>query len=148
VFALIAFALCGCGGNGNSVDNETTAEPGKVEKITTAQLVEKMNQKEDFALVFTQTTCGHCQAFLSIMDVYMKDHNVLLYDMVLDEEPDVDAALAQLKTVFPDFTATPDVYCVEKGEIKSRFWEEYDSLDESTFHDWVKKYGLMKQSEQ
>ncbi len=139
VFVFIAFALCGCGGNENNVKNETTAEPGKVEKITTAQLVEKMNQKEDFALVFTQTTCGHCQVFLSLLDDYMKDHNVLLYDMVLDEEPDVDAALEQLKTVFPDFTATPDVYYVEKGVIKSRFLGEYESVGVCNLPDWVYK---------
>lgn len=148
VFAFVLLSLCGCGSG--EKDNETTKEPGKVVEITTDELIKKMNDKEDFALVFTQTTCGHCETFLRMMDTYMKNHNVVLYNMVLDKEADVDAALEKLKTVFPEFTATPDIYCVEKGEIKSRFWKEYQEkgLDDKTFHEWVMKYGIMKQDPQ
>lgn len=144
VFLFVLLSLVGCGGS--EKDNETTKEPGKVVEITTNDLIKKMNDKEDFVLVFTQTTCGHCETFLSMMDKYMKDHNVVLYNMVLDKESDVDEALKKLKNVFPEFTATPDIYCVEKGEIKSRFWKEYQEqgLDDKTFHEWVMKYGLMK----
>lgn len=142
VFTFVLLALCGCG-SGNS--NETTKEPGKVVEITTDQLLTKVNEKEDLAVVFTQTTCGHCETFLKMMDNYMRNHNVVLYNMVLDKEADVDKALKKLKEVFPEFTSTPDIYFVEKGEIKSRFWTEFkeQGLDAETFHDWVMKYGLM-----
>ena len=143
VFAFVLISLVGCGGE---KDNDTTKEPRQVVEINTDALVKKMNDKEDFAIVFTQTTCGHCETFLGLMDTYMKNHNVTLYNLVLDKEADVDEALKKLKTVFPEFTATPDIYCVEKGIIKSRFWTEYQDkgLDKDTFHEWVMKYGLMK----
>ena len=128
VFMFAALALCGCGGEKSG---ETTAAPGKVVEITADALLKKVNDKEDFALVFTQTTCGHCETFLKMMDKYMKNHNVVLYNMVLDKESDVDKALKKLKEPFPEFTSTPDIYYVEKG------------LDDETFHEWVMKYGLM-----
>ena len=142
VFAFVLVSLVGCGGEGN---NETTKEPGQVVEINTDALVKKMNDKEDFAIVFTQTTCGHCETFLKKMDKYMKNHNVVLYNMVLDKESDVDKALKKLKEPFPEFTSTPDIYYVEKGVIKSRFWSEFQEkgLDDETFHEWVMKYGLM-----
>lgn len=142
VFAFVLLALSGCG---SKTSGETTETPGKVVEITTDELLKKVNDKEDFSLVFTQTTCGHCETFLEMMDTYMKNHNVVLYNMVLDKEADVDKALKKLKEAFPEFTATPDIYYVEKGEVKSRFWTEYQEkgLDEKTFHEWVMKYGLM-----
>ena len=142
VFMFAALALCGCGGEKSG---ETTAAPGKVVDITADALLKKVNDKEDFALVFTQTTCGHCETFLKMMESYMKNHNVVLYIMVLDKESDVDKALKKLKEPFPEFTSTPDIYYVEKGVIKSRFWSEFQEkgLDAETFHEWVMKYGLM-----
>jgi len=136
-FAAMLVILCGCGAD--------SSEPGRVETITIAQLKEKMDKQEDFALVFTMTWCGHCATFMDMLDGYLPDHNVVVYDLVVDNEADYDKALEELKPLFPDFTGTPDLYYVEQGNIKSRFWDEFEDegLDEITFHKWVKKYNLL-----
>lgn len=142
-FVALLVVLSGCSGSG------TTSEPGKVETITTAQVVEKMNNKEEFVVVFTQTTCDHCKIFMNMLDEYLPKHNITMYDMILDHEGNREQALKELGTLFPDFTGTPDIYYVKDGKIESRFWDEYQSegLTETTFNAWVNKHELLKINE-
>lgn len=128
--------LSGCSGS---------STPGRIETITTAQLVEKMNQQEDLTLVFTMSDCVHCKTFKEMLEEYLPDHNVVLYEVVVDLEANPEQALTELETMFPDFTGTPDLYILEDGKIKSRFWEEYQDvgLDKTSFHSWVKKYDQL-----
>lgn len=123
--------------------SSSSGEPGRLETIDTEQLIEKMNQQEDLVLVFTMSDCIHCQNFKEMLDGYLPDHNVVLYEVVVDMESNPEQALKELESRFPDFTGTPDLYILEQGKIKSRFWEEYEEvgLDETSFHSWVKKYG-------
>ena len=122
-----------------------SGEPGRLETINTAQLIEKVNKEEDFVLVFNMSDCIHCQHFKEVLDDYLPDHNVVLYEVMVDVEPNRQQALTELESLFPDFTGTPDLYILEKGKIKSRFWDEYEEvgLDETSFHAWVKKYDQL-----
>lgn len=119
---------------------------GRIENITALQLQEKMSNKETFAVVMTQTTCGHCKTFLKEMDKYLKSHNMVLYDLVLDKEPNYDQSLKELTTIFPKFTGTPDIYYIEDGAVQSRFYDELDAgegLDAKTFHTWAENHNLL-----
>ena len=131
-FAAILMLVSGCGESGT---------PGRLEQINMAALTEKMNNKEDFMLVITQTGCGHCTTFHNMLNEYLPDHNVIVYEVLLDWKTNKEGAqqaLAELNAIFPDFNGTPDLYCMEKGEIKSRFWAEEayqnEGLSEMTFH--------------
>lgn len=136
VFAAMMMLLTGCSYNG---------EPGSVERITTAQLIQKLDNKESFVVVFTQTTCGHCKTFMEMLDEYLPTHDITVYDVIIDLEGNRDQAVKELETLFPDFTGTPDLYYLENGEISSRFWKEYQEagLTETTFNAWVKKHDLL-----
>lgn len=135
-FAALLLLLTGCG-------NGKKHEPGRVETITTAQLVEKMDNQENLVVVFTQTGCGHCKTFMKMLEDYLPDHNLVLYDVVIDTESDYEGAMKQLTKRFPDFTGTPDINYVEKGELKSRFWSEKETLSEKTFDAWVETHDLL-----
>ncbi len=131
-----------------------SGEPGRVERISSATVAEKKNNQEDFAIVLTQTGCGHCTTFHNMLDKYLPDHNVVVYEVMLDWENDKKGAqktLNDLEAIFPDFNGTPDLYYIEKGEIKSRFWDEPEAesegLSEDSFHQWVKKYQLLDREE-
>lgn len=127
-----------------------SATPGRMESITTLQLEEKMKQQEDMVVVFTMSTCVHCQTFKEMLEDYLPDHNVVLYEVMFDQEANPEQALKELETMFPDFTGTPDLYILEKGKIKSRFWDEYQEvgLDETSFHSWIKKYDQLDREAQ
>ncbi len=134
LFVSLLLLLSGCSSGSNI--------PGRIDTINTAQLVEKLNQKEDFVLVFTMSDCIHCQNFKEILNEYLPDHNVVLYEVMVDVEANPEQALTELESYFPDFTGTPDLYVLEDGKIKSRFWDEYQvvGFDETNFLAWVKKY--------
>lgn len=142
MIAAMLFIVSGCGSATKEKVDKYIA--GHVEGITTAQVMEKIENKEDFTIVFTQTGCTHCKTFMKMLNEYLPDHNLVLYDLILDKEPNREEALTQLEASFPEFTGTPDIYCVEDGKIKSRFWNEgYSGLEESTFNEWVEKYNLL-----
>lgn len=145
IFATLLVVVSGCGtGEGNGKQDSKKYEAGHVEAITTAQLVEKMQNKESFTMVFTQTTCSHCKTFLEMLNGYLPNHNLVIYDMILDKEANREQSLKECETLFPEFTGTPDIYYVENGEIRSRFWNEgFDSLTKDTFNEWVEKYDLL-----
>ena len=82
IAACTLLLLTGC-----SSKYERDDEPGRVENITVAKMQEMVDKKESFAIVFTQTTCSHCIEFKKMLDGYLLDHNVVLYDVVLDEAP-------------------------------------------------------------
>ena len=127
--------LAGCG------NSEKKAEYQPVlEGLSTRKVLENMKMKESFVLVFTQTTCSHCQTFKAMLDQHRSDVQIHVKEMVLDAESDRNQALKDLEPVFPEFTGTPDLYYIEKGEIKSRFWNEYDEISEANFDEWIHKY--------
>lgn len=143
-FAAVLMLVSGCGDSEPSV-------PGKVERINTAVVAEKIKNEEDFAIVLTQTSCGHCQTFHTMLTDYLPDHNVTLYEVELDwvnDKEGTQVALKELEAIFPDFNGTPDLYYLEKGKIKSRFWDEKEyqgeGLSESSFHQWAQEYNLIK----
>lgn len=125
----------------------TSKTPGKIEPITALQLVEKVENKETFTLIFTQSWCPHCKTFLAAMEDYLPTHNVVLYEVVLDEEPNVDQSYKECTTLFPGLeNGTPDLYYVENGEIKSRFWDDEagkDGLSKDSFDAWAKTYDIL-----
>lgn len=142
IFATLLLVVSGCSSKKEEKQNKYDA--GHIEAITTAQLVEKMENKESFTIVFTQISCSHCKTFLKMLNEYLPDHNLVIYDLILDNEPNREEALQQCEELFPEFTGTPDIYYVESGKIKSRFWNEgYSELDESSFNKWVETYDLL-----
>lgn len=134
-FAALLVLMSGCTGGKES-------EPGRVEQMTVAQLQEKITKEEDLAVVITQVDCKHCKTFMQMLEEYLPNHNLVLYDIVLDAESDRNTAIEQLNEIFPDFTGTPDVYYIEKGKVKSRFWDENESLSEKSFDKWLDTYEL------
>lgn len=141
----VFLVLSGCG-NSKS-ENELTTEKQPIvenkpilESIPTSKVLENMKMEETFVLVFTQTTCTHCQTFKAMLQQYRPDQQLHVKEMILDQEADRNQALKDLEPVFPEFTGTPDLYYIEKGEIKSRFWNEYEEISEENFDEWIHKY--------
>ena len=122
IAACTLLLLTGC-----SSKYERDDEPGRVENITVAKMQEMVDKKESFAIVFTQTTCSHCIEFKKMLDGYLLDHNVVLYDVVLDEAP-----ASQRKSL----------YYVKEGKLENLLENGDDGLTEEKFDSWVQRYKL------
>ena len=139
ISACTLLLLTGC-----SSKYERDDEPGRVENITVAKMQEMVDKKESFAIVFTQTTCSHCIEFKKMLDGYLLDHNVVLYDVVLDEAPASQrkSDLNTIRKTFPGMNETPSLFYVKEGKLENLLENGDDGLTEEKFDSWVQRYKL------
>ena len=52
-----------------------------IEDINLTTLKTKIDNKEKFVLVITQTGCSHCMAYLPVLDEIGKDYKLTFYDI-------------------------------------------------------------------
>lgn len=122
---------------------ERDTSQGEIIKISLAQLQEKMDNNEDFTVVFTQEYCMYCQEFLQIYEEYRVDHHVVLYDVCLtDESGTPDENLAIIRQYFPSFSVTPSVYYVKNGKQESSLTDGITEMNEEVLENWVVEYQL------
>lgn len=136
-FCVLSLLITGC----------AKADLGKMNDISQEQLAEKMDNKDSFIVVFTQPTCGYCNEFKEMLEDYLPDHGVTLYDLSIDRkvlsEEELDELLEKIHVYFPDMSSTPDLYYVKDGEIVSNF--DADKIDlnvEENFNAWIDQYEL------
>ena len=138
---MVAFTvmLSGCS---SSYERDTNA--GEVINITVNEMTEKINKKDTFAIVFTQTTCTHCINFKNMLSGYLLDHNVTLYDVVLDEAPKEEQQknLDTIRKTFPGLKDTPSLYYVTDGKMDTMFEMGKDGITKDKFDNWVQEYRL------
>lgn len=80
------------------------------------EVMEKVNNKESFILLLSQTTCTHCMDFKPKLSKVAKEYKIKVYylesDLLTDEEDD------ELKSHF-SFRGTPTTIFVVNGEEKT-----------------------------
>lgn len=138
---VIAFALVlsGC-----SSKYKRDTSPGQVKNITVRQMEDKLAKKESFPIVFTQSFCEHCIDFMKMLDGYLPEHNITLYDVVLDEAPQDEQTknLETIRKTFSGLNATPALYYVKEGKLENTFDMGKDGITKDKFDDWVQKNKL------
>lgn len=120
-------------------------DSGELNKINLKEMQRMIDDKESFAIVFTQTTCGACQTFHEMLDTYLLNHNITLYEVVLDEETDADIStnLKTIRKTFKGFKNTPSLYYVKEGTMENQMSTENDAaITEERFDSWVQEYKL------
>lgn len=134
------FILCSCA---DSDSYERSREKGKVVNITLSEMKEKMESKDTFAIAFVTTYCTYCQQFHAIFDEYIKDHEVVLYQVILDYETTTeDENLAQIHPYFPEFYTTPGIFYVVNGEKVSYLDTYHSGITSDIIDEWVVEYKM------
>lgn len=130
--------LTGCSGY---TRDET---PGEIKTISVAEMEKKMKAKEDFVIVFTQSWCAHCEKFKEMLDKYLPKHHVVVYDVVIDKDPNPDRSgnIKKIQSYFKSMDSTPSLYYVEKGKIKDELEAGDDGITEEKFDSWVQNFKL------
>ena len=87
-----------------------------LKEIKYEQLVQKVEKKESFVILFSQTTCAHCMDFKPKLERVAKQYKIKIYYLetdLLSEEK-----YTELKTMF-NFNGTPTTVFVIDGEEKT-----------------------------
>ena len=106
----LSLILCGCA----SSSYKRSTERGEIYKISLAAMLDKVQRKDTFAVMLTQTYCGYCQDFEEMLTAYLKDHDITMYNVILDEEEATPQEnLELIRPVFPDFVSLLDEWVQE-----------------------------------
>lgn len=118
VIGMLCLWLVACGGKQTTSKIELNAGKGEVVGLTLDELVTKLEQKETFVFLFSQTYCGSCMNFFAQSDAYTTEVGLTLFDVTLDKETKSEAEIQTiLDTYFDDFSATPTLYFVRDGKV-------------------------------
>ncbi|MEG2489255.1 hypothetical protein [Anaerorhabdus sp.] len=136
---LICFVVLFCEGcSSNSYERDTSK--GSINFITLEQMVKKIENKETFPIMFTQSMCGYCRDFETVLNPYIKSHHVIIYDVVLDKEETTPAEnLKIIKKYFQRFEFTPGIFFVKDGENANQLKPSGNHITEDDLDTWVVK---------
>ncbi|GAB5612958.1 hypothetical protein JCM37172_00570 [Faecalimonas hominis] len=144
-FLLLIIALSimvsGCG----KFYNRDT-RPGEIIKISMEEMETMMKEKETFTLVVTRDYCKYCAEFYELMESYLKNHHVKIYDVNIDENfgAKSDENIEKIEDMFPDFVGTPGIFYIEDGKLVNQLDNESQDLTKTLFDNWVQDYKMDK----
>lgn len=106
------------------------------------EIIEKVNNKESFTLCFTQTSCGHCEAFKPKLKRIANDYKTPIYYIEIDlmNETEVE----ELEKYF-QFADTPTTTFVINGEEKTMANRITGNVDSDKVIKKLKNMGLIEE---
>lgn len=86
-------------------------------KLNYTELIEKINNKDDFVLCISASDCIHCQAYKPKLKNITKTYNIKIYYVNIDEFTDDE--YQQFKIKFSFNGGTPTTVFFKEGEEKT-----------------------------
>lgn len=135
----LSIMVSGCG----KFYNRDT-RPGEIIKISMEEMETMMKEKETFTLVVTRDYCKYCAEFYELMESYLKNHHVKIYDVNIDENfgAKSDENIEKIEDMFPDFVGTPGIFYIEDGKLVNQLDNESQDLTKTLFDNWVQDYKM------
>lgn len=112
-------------------EKETTVEKTKeikeqdgIKQLDLDQAFKKIDDKEGFIFMVTQSTCTYCNSFKKTLVPFLKEHKDIPFyeievDMLGEMKADVEKNFAKLQKKVPEFGGgTPEMFCYEDGKLK------------------------------
>ena len=98
------------------VINHEEVKTGALEELTYKEVQEKIDNKEDFVIVLSQTTCSHCAEYKPTIKQIAKKHKITIYYL------DYDKYKKQEKKIIEKFNfdgGTPTTFFYKDGKETS-----------------------------
>lgn len=110
--------------------------------ISVSELKNKIKNKDDFILVFTQEGCGHCATYYEVINSVAKEYDVTIYDINLTEVKKDDVAdLNKIASI----SGTPTTLFYIDGEEQTTLNRINGSTSKTNLVDKLKKMGYIKE---
>lgn len=115
---------------------------GELIELTYNNVIEKIDNEEDFILVISQSTCSHCATYKPKLINIAKNYNINIYYINIDLENN------DIKTKFlKDFNlsgATPTTIFIKKGTETSLLNRIEGDVSEKKIIEKFKKMGFIE----
>lgn len=133
---------------------ETTVEKTKeikeqdgIKQLNLNQAFQKIDDKETFIFMVTQSTCTYCNSFKKTLVPFLKEHKDIPFyeievDMLGEMKADVEKNFAKLQKKVPEFGGgTPEMFCYEDGKLKKSASGE---MSEAALYNFMIDCGYIK----
>ena len=110
--------------------------------LSVNELKEKIKNKDDFVLVFTQEGCSHCNTYHEVLNSVLKDYEVELYDLNLTDVKDNE--ITELNKI-ASINGTPTTLFYIDGEEQTTLNRINGSTSKTNLVNKLKKMGYIKE---
>ncbi len=121
---LAVFVLCLTMSSCTDSDTFITKEKTHLKQVTSAQLKQKLEDKDNFVLMVSQNTCTDCELMERTILPFSRAHeDIDIVELKLDEQgekiSDTDQAFRDIQQLVPAFSgSTPQFFYFRDGEMK------------------------------
>lgn len=111
----MALSLCllGC-----QSKEELPKGKGTQPMVSLSQVQEKLQQKDSFYLLFTQSGCISCKEFHVVVSSFLREYKIEIQTMNLTEQG--TPLTSFLSKYFPSFSTTPSLYIIKDGIVQNQ----------------------------
>lgn len=153
IIIMALFLLCGCTSintNKEKKDKDAIVElnpnKGAVKKIPMQDVFDKMENKETFVVMLSQTYCNACLSFFMETDDYTEEIGLTLWDIILDDESTSEEENLKLTNEkFGHFSATPSIYYIEKGKVKDSLCSDKEKVNLENYKKFLIENGIIEE---
>lgn len=135
VILLMVLGLFGCSSQTAKEGNQekekekteeikTGVEKKDIPQLTLEEAFKKIDNKEKFVIMITQSTCSYCNSFKKTLVPFLKEHAGIPFyeievDMLGSMKADINKNFEKLQKKIPEFGGgTPEMFSYENGKIK------------------------------
>lgn len=123
------------------INSLQTKKQGELIKINYEELTTKVDNKDSFILVVSQSTCAHCATYKPKVKEVAKNYNIDVYNIDFDYES--EETKNKFLKEFNLTGATPVTLFIEDGKEKSIFNRLEGDVSSSKIIDKFEKMGFI-----
>ena len=122
ILIVITLSIIGLIYAGTTLHKEEKEENNHLVEISFKELQEKIDNKDSFILLLSQTTCSHCAEYRPVLKKVLKNYDIYAYEIATDKLDKEQTA--KLKDI-ANASGTPTTVFIENGEEKNTGKEVY-----------------------
>lgn len=111
-------------------------------ELTFDELEEKINNKDSFILLLSQTTCTHCLEYKPILKKVLAEYDIVAYEIEIDKLTQTEKA--KLKDI-ANAEGTPNTIFIENGEETNTANRIKGTATESKIKSRLKALGYIQE---
>ena len=154
IVLLMLVGMFGCSAKSQGSEKKPSVEETKevkeqdgIRQLDLDQTFQKIDDKESFVFMVTQSTCTYCNSFKKTLVPFLKEHKDIPFyeieiDMLGEMKADIEKNFAKLKKKVTEFGGgTPELFCYENGKLKKSASGE---MSEAALYNFMIDCGYIK----
>lgn len=154
IVLLMLVGMFGCSAKSQVSEKKPVVEETKevkeqdgIRQLDLDQTFQKIDDKEAFVFMVTQSTCTYCNSFKETLVPFLKEHKDIPFyeieiDMLGEMKADIEKNFEKLQKKVTEFGGgTPELFCYENGKLKK---SASGKMSEAALYNFMIDCGYIK----